>query len=48
MMKKNEYNPYVEEVEFPKLVSYVLHYPRDVELILVGPLFRICLSLLDL
>ncbi|GJT33180.1 putative reverse transcriptase domain-containing protein [Tanacetum coccineum] len=32
-MKKTEYNEFDEEVESPKLVSYVLHYPRDVELI---------------
>nr|GEV63445.1 hypothetical protein [Tanacetum cinerariifolium] len=33
LMKKNEYNKFDEEVESPKLVSYVLHYPPDVELI---------------
>nr|GEW26207.1 hypothetical protein [Tanacetum cinerariifolium] len=32
-MKKIEYNEFDEKVESPKLVSYVLYYPRDVELI---------------
>ena len=33
MMKKTKYNELDEEVEYPKLVSYVLYYPRDFELI---------------